>query len=154
MRPVMYLFANSAVEMSHGKLAAQIAHAAVEAFQISEDRLVNQWYRGGHYTKLVMDGGDAVSLFTIQEYLEERKFRTKLIIDEGRTEISPMTPTALGVEIVDKDESHTAATFESFRTLRPRTGEEVKPNLLRKGFTWLQRLTSSVKRTMVRNHAS
>lgn len=106
--------------MSVGKAAAQASHAAVEAFQLSNPEFVKAWYVGGHHTKLVMAGGDAAQLLTIERYLNERFFKTKLIIDEGRTEIDPFTPTALGVEIVDKDDEHTAATFGDFKTLRPK----------------------------------
>lgn len=119
MKPVMYLFLNSTVGMSPGKMAAQAAHAAVEAFQISDNAKIEAWYVGRHHTKLVMDGGSGTQLKVIKDYLERRGFSCELIIDEGRTEIEPFTPTALGVEIVDKDDEHTAATFESFRTLKP-----------------------------------
>jgi len=119
MKPVMYIFVNSGADMSPGKLAAQTAHAAVEAYKISRNDLIDAWYLGNHHTKLVMDGGNAFRLRTIKDYLERRGFDCELIIDEGRTEIEPFTPTALGVEIVDKDDPHTAATFSEFRTLKP-----------------------------------
>lgn len=118
MNATMYIFVNSDAGMSRGKLAAQASHAAVEAFLLSRADLVREWRNGGHYKKLVMDGGDAFQLGVIERYLNDRHFKTALIIDEGRTEINPFTVTALGVEIVDKDDQHTAATFESFKTLR------------------------------------
>lgn len=127
----MYTFMNRALGMSHGKFAAQAQHAAVEAFRISDPKMLDAWYEGGHYTKLVMLAEDDVHLMTIKHYLEERGFKTKLIIDEGRTEIKPHSMTALGVRLVDRDDPHTAATFESFKTYR-----EAKPppkkKLLRK----------------------
>lgn len=117
--------------MSIGKAAAQASHAAVEAYRISQPKgnghdepqkiqLHNAWYIGGHYTKLVMAARDAQHLYSIERYLNSRGFGTALIIDEGRTEIAPHTPTALGVQIVDKDNEHTAATFGDFKTLRPK----------------------------------
>ncbi len=118
MNPVMYIFVNSKAGMSPGKLAAQASHAAVEAYRLSRNDLIDAWYEGKHYTKLVMDGGDGFQLSVIQMYLSERGFSTDLIIDEGRTEGTYFVPTALGVEIVDKDNRHAAATFESFKTLR------------------------------------
>jgi PTH2 family peptidyl-tRNA hydrolase len=123
-KPVMYLFLNKGLGMSTGKAAAQVAHAAVEAFRLSESNLLQDWYTGGHYTKLVMEARDTEHLFVIKHYLEERGFKVALIIDEGRTEIEPHTPTALGVEVVDKNDPHTAATFESFRTYREDKPEE------------------------------
>lgn len=118
MNPAMYLFANSHTPMSRGKLSAQVAHAAVEAHLLSRADLVREWRNGGHYKKLVMDGGHPFTLQTIERYLNDRHFKTALIIDEGRTEIEPFTPTALGVEIVDKDDPHVAATFGAFSTLK------------------------------------
>lgn len=125
----MYIFINQALDMSQGKVAAQAAHAAVEAYRISttaggtdpiRNPLVQAWYVGGHYTKLVMAARDETHLRTIQEYLKARDFNSVLIIDEGRTEIAPHTATALGVPVVDKDDEHTAATFGGFKTLRPK----------------------------------
>jgi peptidyl-tRNA hydrolase len=121
MKPVMYLIVNSEAGMSPGKLAAQAAHAAVEAYNLSRADLIQAWYVGGHHTKIVLDGGDGHGLLVADQYLKARSFKTKLIIDEGRTEIKPFTPTAIGVEIVDRDDEHVAATFESFRTLKPLT---------------------------------
>lgn len=130
MRPAMYTFINRGLGMSPGKLAAQAQHAAVEAYRLTDSlergigehqrkqHVRDEWRVGGHYTKLVMLAEDDVHLLTIKHYLEERGFATALIIDEGRTEIKPHSMTALGVEIVDRDDPHTAATFESFKTYR------------------------------------
>lgn len=111
----MYSFINRGLGMTPGKIAAQAQHAAVEAYRISDPNLLADWYLGGHYCKLAMVAEDNVDLLTIQKYIEERGFKTKLIIDEGRTEIAPMSMTALGVEVVDRDEPHTAATFGEFK---------------------------------------
>lgn len=127
MRAVMYLFANKGLGMSSGKMAAQVSHAAVEAYRLSLQRegewwhetdIIKDWYIGGHYCKYVMLAEDEAHLHTIRHYLEERGFKTKLIIDEGHTEVRPHTATALGVEIVDKDDPHTAATFKDFKIFR------------------------------------
>jgi peptidyl-tRNA hydrolase len=144
MKPVMYIFANRGLGMSPGKLAAQVAHAAVEAYRIScfenpskpsgsgliESSIVKEWYRGGHHTKLVMLARDTEHLYTIERYLEERNVTTKLIIDEGRTEIAAHSPTALGCEILDKDNLDVVAVFESFQTYRE---EKVKKDSSSKG---------------------
>jgi peptidyl-tRNA hydrolase, PTH2 family len=124
VKPVMYIFVNTEVGMSPGKLAAQAAHAAVEAYRISENPRIDAWYVGGHHTKLIMDGGSELRLKITKDYLEWRGFSCELVIDEGRTEVEPFTATALGVEIVDKDDEHTAATFGDFKTLRPPRPEQ------------------------------
>lgn len=120
MNPTMYLFINTGLNMSPGKIAAQAAHAAVEAYQLTENQeLIDAWYTGGHYKKLVMEARDSQHLLNIAIYLESRGFRTEPIIDEGLTEVNPHSLTALGVEIVDKDDEHTAATFSTFKLLKP-----------------------------------
>jgi PTH2 family peptidyl-tRNA hydrolase len=119
MNPVMYIVLNKGAEMSPGKLAAQAAHAAVEAYLASPDsNLKRVWHRGGHYTKIVLEARDAEHLCNIERYINERGFDTRLIIDEGRTEVAPHTPTALGVEIVDKHDAHVQATFGTFDLYR------------------------------------
>lgn len=115
MNPCMYIILNKAAGMSTGKAAAQAAHAAVEAYLITPDNNTKRvWHKGGHYAKVVLEAKDEQDLRVKQQYIEDRGFATKLIIDEGRTEIDPFTPTALGVEILDKDHPHVGATFSSF----------------------------------------
>lgn len=133
MDPCMYIFLNAGAGMSTGKAAAQAAHAAVEAYRLScppapdrpesqgyfvQSTIVNRWYQGGHYKKIVLRADDELHLHTIERYLEDRGFRTALIVDEGMTEVRPHTATALGVEVVDKDDGHTAATFSTFDLFR------------------------------------
>ena len=114
----MYLFANKGLNLRSGKLASQIAHAAVQAYKLSDPKLVKEWEFGLHYTKLVMQARDAEHLQTIQKYLYDRGFKSHLVIDEGMAEIDPHTPTALGVEIVDRDDPQVAATFSTFELYR------------------------------------
>lgn len=132
MNPAMYIFINKGLRMSTGKAAAQAAHAAVEGYRLScglephrpqeglarEGYVARNWYQGGHYTKLVMEAEDDQHLLSIREYIESRGFRTALIVDEGHTEVRPFSTTALGVEIVDKDDTHVAATFGEFKLLK------------------------------------
>lgn len=114
----MYIFANKGLGMSGPKLAAQVAHAAVEAWKVSRSALIEEWDLGGHYAKIVLEARDTEHLRNVLQYVTDRGFKTIPIIDEGRTEIAPHSFTALGVEIVDKDDPHTAATFSTFKTLK------------------------------------
>lgn len=134
MKPVMYLFLNRSLSMSVGKACAQVGHAAVEAYSISDQAMIDHWRVGGHYTKIVMLAEDTEQLVSIKHYIEERGYQTKLIVDEGRTEIPSFSPTALGVVVVDRDDPHTAATFESFRTYKeekPPKKKGIKTRLMR-----------------------
>lgn len=134
MKPCMYIFVNKGLRMSPGKIAAQAAHAAVEAYNLSlpDQDLVAAWYQGGHYMKLIMEARDEAHLHTIERYLNDRGFAAALIIDEGRTEIDALSATALGVALVDKDDPHTAATFSSFSLFkepRPPLPEPEEPKV-------------------------
>lgn len=116
MRPVMYLFANRGLGMSKGKLGAQTAHAAVEAYQVSvieKRELTDLWNKTG-YTKLVLEARDTEHMHNIRLYLEDKGHITCSIIDEGRTETPPHSFTALGVPIVDKDDPQTEFAFGEF----------------------------------------
>lgn len=118
MKPVMYVFANRGLGMSPGKLAAQVAHAATKALRESTPKLTAEWDRGAHETKLVMLAEDSDQLLNIQRYLDARGFVTCLVVDEGRTEVRPFSATALGVEIVDKDDPEVTASFADFRSYK------------------------------------
>lgn len=151
----MYIFLNTGLNMSTGKAAAQASHAAVEAYRISDARLLESWYLGGHYKKLVMEARDETHLLSIDRYIRARGFETELVIDEGFTEVPRHSITALGVEVVDKDDPHTAATFESFELLREK---KVEPKLMiyepkERAPRWRRYLTVFSKSTKDRNPA-
>jgi peptidyl-tRNA hydrolase len=146
VRPVQYIILNKTLGMSTGKAAAQAAHAAVEGVRKTakepwgnpwDTSIVNNWYQGGHYAKVVLETDDIATAAT---YIQDRGFKCAVIIDEGRTEFSAdLTPTAIGVEVLDKDNPHVAATFSAFklysagpeilvlpRNLKPEDVEKIK----------------------------
>lgn len=130
MKPVRYIFINKGLGMSAGKIGAQAAHAEMLALNDyhsiftesgpSAKALFREWVDSGHYTKLVMEARDSEHLKNIQTYLEARGHKTYLVIDEGRTEIEPFSPTALGVHLVDKDDPRTQQHFGNFRVYKDR----------------------------------
>lgn len=126
MNPVMYLFANKGLGLSPGKLAAQVAHAACLAQRGSDPKLVDAWYKYGFYTKLVMEARDAEHIKTIERYLMERNINSWIVIDEGHTEIPKHSVTALGVEVVDKEEL--GPIFAEFKLFKPEFTIKVKFN--------------------------
>lgn len=118
MNPVQYIFANRGAGMSPAKLAAQVAHAAVLSYTESKPALAEAWINGGHYTKIVLLAEDEQQLDNIREYLTERGIKTSMVIDEGRTEVRPFTKTALGCEIVDKNDPAIQPIFGEFKAYR------------------------------------
>lgn len=121
--PVMYIVANKGAGMSPGKLAAQVAHAAVKAYELENIESPNgydkvqAWNESGH-TKIVLEARDAEHLLASERYLNERGIRTVLIIDEGRTEVPPLTPTALGIELLDKADPDVVFSMSTFKTYK------------------------------------
>lgn len=125
MNPVQYIILNNSLPMSPGKAAAQAAHASVEGLRLNakepwgnpwDTTIVNRWYRGGHYAKVVLGTHD---LHTAMEYIENRGVPCTLIADEGRTELEGLTPTAVGCPVVDKDQPHIRETFAVFKLYTP-----------------------------------
>lgn len=117
-RPVQYLIANKGLGMSPGKLAAQVAHGAVRSALACDPALTSQWLAEGE-TKIVLEARDTEHLLLAERYIKNRGFNCYLVIDEGRTEIEPLSSTVLAVELVDKEDPYVQMTFETFKTYKP-----------------------------------
>jgi PTH2 family peptidyl-tRNA hydrolase len=118
---VQYIVANKGLGMSAGKLAAQVAHASVKGFQMTlaqdEGIEVGEWDKTGH-TKIVLEARDTEHLTAFREFAKSRGINSWLVIDEGRTEVAPHSPTALGFPILDKADRDVAHTFADLKTYR------------------------------------
>jgi peptidyl-tRNA hydrolase len=114
--PCQYIFINQGLRMSAGKIAAQAGHAAVEGYRLTDpdSNALRLWFRSGHYKKIVLAGRDEGHMRNIKLYLDARDIACAPIIDEGRTEIMPLTFTAIGCEILDKGHPHYAGIFSVF----------------------------------------
>lgn len=125
MRPVQYIIANQGAHMSPGKLAAQVAHAAVKGVahdMLSGTPIYWEWNKTGH-TKIVLAARDNDHMLWAERYLVGEGFHGFLIIDEGRTEVDTLTPTALGFPILDKDDEKVQFAFETFKLYKDPTWE-------------------------------
>jgi PTH2 family peptidyl-tRNA hydrolase len=127
MKPIQYIVANKGLGMSPGKLAAQVAHASVNAvFSLTgvESADWHAWQRSGH-TKIVLEARDTEHLLLVERYLKDRGIPTVLIIDEGRTEIAPHSPTALATGVVDKTDENVQMAFGDLKTYKDPKPEPV-----------------------------
>jgi PTH2 family peptidyl-tRNA hydrolase len=82
--------------MGTGKLAAQVAHAALSAVEHANSDTVRDWKRDGQ-RKVVLKIDGERALFEIQEKAKTAGLPTGLIRDAGRTQLDPDTPTTVAV---------------------------------------------------------
>ncbi len=85
----------SDLDMSKGKLAAQVAHASLKAYKKSPTEIKEKWEREGA-RKIVLKV-DKEELFKLKDQAIKKGLPAALIYDEGRTELKKGTPTALAV---------------------------------------------------------
>jgi PTH2 family peptidyl-tRNA hydrolase len=136
MDACMYILVPRDLNMSKGKMAAQVAHAAVEGYRLSRPDMIAAWYVGGHYTKIVLACDDVL---VTERYLDQRGIPCRAIIDEGLTEFDgALTPTAIGCAILNRDDEHVEATFSSFKLYRddPPPYDESQPPKRRRFRFW------------------
>lgn len=87
------------LKLSPGKLAAQVAHAAVDCALRAKETdadTFTKWHREGQ-KKVVVAAKDARHLHELKVQADEWNVVTSLVTDAGRTELEPGTVTALGV---------------------------------------------------------
>jgi PTH2 family peptidyl-tRNA hydrolase len=87
------------LKLSRGKLAAQVAHAAVTCALVSKKRdpeTFKQWYEEGQ-RKVVLKAQDLKALYELKALAEDDGLVTSLISDAGLTEIPAGTVTVLGI---------------------------------------------------------
>jgi PTH2 family peptidyl-tRNA hydrolase len=85
---------NTALDLPPGKLAAQVAHAAVAGFLAATDSARRRWLEEG-MPKVVLRGGDAAQLERLRDAAEADRLPTDIIADAGRTVVPAGTVTCL-----------------------------------------------------------
>src|SRR3989338_1435744 len=84
------------LKLPKGKLAAQAAHASLEAAMKSEKAIVDKWrYEGGK--KVVLKVGNLEDFRGFKAAAEREKLVAALITDAGHTTVEPGTVTCLGI---------------------------------------------------------
>ncbi len=87
------------LKLSAGKLAVQVAHAAVmavERAEKSDKATVSNWKSEGQ-KKVVLKVGTVQDLFRLREEAERAGIPSAIVADAGLTEIPAGTITALGL---------------------------------------------------------
>jgi peptidyl-tRNA hydrolase, PTH2 family len=91
------------LKLPKGKLAAQVAHASVEAVLKSDNDKIKSWRFIGS-KKIVLKVKDEKELYKYIQIAKDLNLKTSLITDAGKTVIAPGTVTcgAIGPDIEEK----------------------------------------------------
>lgn len=87
---------NGALALPPGKLAAQVAHAAVAGFLAATDPARRRWLEEG-MPKVVLRAAGADDLERLRDAAEADGLPAEIIADAGRTVVAPGTVTCLAV---------------------------------------------------------
>jgi PTH2 family peptidyl-tRNA hydrolase len=90
------IVARADLGLGAGKLAAQVAHASLSAYEDADSRSRREW-KGSGQTKVVLSANGEDALFGLADGAERRGLPNAVVRDAGRTEVDPGTVTALAV---------------------------------------------------------
>jgi PTH2 family peptidyl-tRNA hydrolase len=82
--------------MGEGKLAAQVAHASLMAYEDAERRDRSEW-KGSGQKKVVLQTDGESQLFELADVAEREGLAHAVVRDAGHTQLDPGTVTALAV---------------------------------------------------------
>lgn len=84
------------LNLSPGKLAAQVAHASVNAFNSTSPLTRKSWLDEGH-RKIVLQVADSDALTHYFTHAKQAGLPVSLVVDFGLTELAPNTPTTVAI---------------------------------------------------------
>ena len=100
------IVARTDLGMGTGKLAAQVAHASLSAYEDADERTRKAW-KGEGQKKVVLKGSGEDQLFELADRAEREGLPNAVIRDAGHTQLDPGTATTVAIgpgedEIVDR----------------------------------------------------
>jgi PTH2 family peptidyl-tRNA hydrolase len=90
------IVARTDIGMGRGKLAAQVAHASLSAYEDADSRRRTEW-KGAGQKKVVLKGDNERTLFSLADRAEREGLPHAIVRDAGHTQLDPGTVTALAV---------------------------------------------------------
>jgi len=100
------IVARTDIGMGTGKLAAQVAHASLKAYENADSDARDEWKSGGQ-KKVVLKGSGEKQLRQLADRARQERLPHAVVTDAGHTQLEPGTVTTLAVgpgpeNIVDK----------------------------------------------------
>ena len=100
------IVARADLGMGEGKLAAQVAHASLSAYEDADSKARTAW-KGAGQKKVVLQAAGESELFELADVAEREGLPHAVVRDAGHTQLDPGTVTALAVgpageELVDR----------------------------------------------------
>ncbi len=90
------IVARTDIGMGTGKLAAQVAHASLSAYEDTEERTRREW-KGSGQKKVVLKGSGESQLFELADRAEREGLPHAIVRDAGHTQLDPGTVTTLAI---------------------------------------------------------
>ena len=90
------IVAQTDVGMGDGKLAAQVAHASLKAYEKAHTKTKREWKDGGQKKVVVKASGES-EIHELAEQARREGLPHAVIRDAGHTQLEPGTVTALAV---------------------------------------------------------
>ncbi|ADQ68104.1 peptidyl-tRNA hydrolase [Halogeometricum borinquense DSM 11551] len=90
------IVARADLGMGRGKLAAQVAHASLSAYEDADRKAKNEW-KGSGQKKVVLKANGEDKLFRLADEAERQGLPHAIIRDAGHTQLEPGTVTCLAV---------------------------------------------------------
>lgn len=90
------IVARTDIGMGKGKLAAQVAHASLSAYEDTSERDRREW-KGSGQKKVVLKANSESKLFELADAADREGLPYAVIRDAGHTQLDPGTVTALAV---------------------------------------------------------
>ena len=100
------IVARTDLGMGQGKLAAQVAHASLSAYEEADSRTRRAW-KGEGQKKVVLKAAGEAQLFELADVAEREGLPYAIVRDAGHTQLDPGTVTTLAVgpgndEVIDR----------------------------------------------------
>jgi PTH2 family peptidyl-tRNA hydrolase len=90
------IVARADLGMGEGKLAAQVAHASLQAYEEADGKTQREW-KGSGGKKIVLQTDGEATLFELADRAGRDSLPHAVVRDAGHTQLEPGTVTALAV---------------------------------------------------------